>query len=166
MNGHRTAAMAALGAALGFLPMLHISPAYAAPSPGFCVPATVVDGVCTARLAAVTADNINGTITGTPVGGGVAITLAGQADAYLKSEGFGATPPDPIQQWDASIDRVSNLDTTGPDWYGNAKSMAFLPRSLDELATQFPADTIVVRFGPDDAQSGAFPLVSIQPMAH
>jgi hypothetical protein len=111
----------------------------------------------------VSADNVNGTITGTPVGGGAAVTLAGQADAYLKSEGFGATPPDPIQQWDATIDRVSGLDTTGPDWYGNAKSRVFLPRTLNGLATQFPPNALVVRFGPDDAGSGAFPLVSIQP---
>jgi hypothetical protein len=142
-----------------------MTPAHAAPLPDFCVPATVVDDVCTARLITVTADNVNGTITGTPVGGGDAITLAGQADAYLKSGGFGATPPDPVQQWDATIDRVNGLDTTGPDWYGNAKSRVFLPRTLDELATHFPHDTIAVRFTADSTNSGVFPLVSIQPIA-
>lgn len=164
MPNHRRGAIAVLGAATAVL-VLPIAPAHATPLPGFCVPANVVDNVCTVRLTTVSADNVNGTITGTPVGGGAAITLAGQADAYLKSDGFGATPPDPVQQWDAAIDRVNSLDTTGPDWYGNAKSRVFLPRSLNQLATQFPPNTIVVRFGPNDAPSGAFPLVSIQPNA-
>lgn len=162
MSSVRVAAVAAI--ALFVVP--NSAPVHAAPPASFCTPpATAVDDVCTARLVSVTADNINGTFTGGPVGGGAPITLAGQADAYLKSEGFGATPPDPVQQWDATIDRVSNADTTGPDWYGNAKSRVFLPRSLDELATQFPANTIVVRFAPDEANPGSLHLVSIQPIA-
>jgi hypothetical protein len=153
-------------AALALCAMLDIAPARATPPPNFCAPpATLVDEVCTARLTSVTADDVNGTITGTPIGGGAPITLAGQADAYLKAGGFGATPPDPIQQWDAEIDRVNNADPSGPDWYGNAKSRVFLPRSLDELAAQFPSNTIVVRFAPDDANPGSFRLVSIQPLA-
>jgi hypothetical protein len=164
MPNHRRGALAVLGAAMT-VPILPIAPAHATPLPGFCVPVVVADNVCTVRLTSVTADNVNGTITGTPFGGGAAVTLAGQADAYLKSEGFAATPPDAVQRWDATIDRVNNLDTSGPDWYGNAKSKVFLPRTLNGLATQFPPNTIVVRFGPDDAQSGAFPLVSIQPAA-
>lgn len=165
----RSGATAALGAAmfvLAFSAVLQIAAAHGAPPPNFCAPpATVADDVCTARLTTVTADNVNGTITGTPVGGGDALTLAGQADAYLKSQGFGDAPPDPVQQWDAAIDRVSNTDPNSPDWYGNAKARVFLPRTLDGLATQFSANTIVVRFVADDANPGSFRLVSIQPIA-
>lgn len=148
--------------------VLNIAPAHADPLPQFCAPSAVVDNVCTARLTSVTADVINGTITGTPVGGGSAVTLAGQLDAYQKSVGFGPTPPDPVQRWDASIDSVSNLsvDPSDPGWYGNAKSRVFMPRTLNDLATQFPPDTLLVRFTPDDAAPGTFRLVSIQPTAH
>jgi hypothetical protein len=169
MPKDRAGTMAAVGAAMAVVvipTMFGIAPAQGAPPVGFCAPpANLVDDVCTARLTAVTADNVNGTITGAPVGGGAALTLAGSIDAYLKSDGFGDAPPDPIQQWDATIDRVSGLDMNGPDWYGNAKSRVFLPRTLDELATHFPASTIVVRFAPDPTNSGTFPLVSIQPIA-
>jgi hypothetical protein len=41
----------------------------------------------------------------------------------------------------------------------------FLPRSLNDTATQFPPNVLVVRFTSDDAQPGAFRLVSIQPTA-
>jgi hypothetical protein len=168
MTNARNGAMATLGAAMAVLVFptsLGAAPALGAP-PSFCAPpAHLVDDMCEARLTSVTADNINGTITGTPIGGGPALTLAGPMDAYLKSQGFGDAPPDPVQQWDATIDRVSGLDTNGPDWYGNAKSRVFLPRTLDELATHFPPNTIVVRFAPDDTNSGTFPLVSIQPIA-
>lgn len=146
--------------------VLSAAPAHAAPAlPDFCVPATVVDDVCTTRLTSVTADAVNGTITGTPVGGGAPITLAGQGDAYLKSTGFGATPPESVQNWDAAIDRVGGLDVdpSNPGWYGNAKARVFLPRTLNDLATQFPPDSLVVRFAPDETQPGAFRLVSIQP---
>ena len=139
--------------------------AYAAPLPDFCVPPSVVDNVCTARLVSVTADTVNGTITGPPAGGGTAITLAGQVDVYKKSTGFGAARPAAVQQWDDAIERVANLsvDPSDPNWYANAKSRAFLPRTLNDLATQFPPDTIEVRFTPDDAQPGTFRLVFIQP---
>ncbi|MDT0551412.1 hypothetical protein, partial [Streptomyces lonegramiae] len=104
-------------------------------------------------------------ITGTPDGGGAAVTLAGPADAYLKSAGFGDAPPEAVQRWDAEIDNVSNLDTSpaDPNWYGNAKAKVFLPRTLNELATKFPPGSLVVRFTPDDARPDAFRLVSIQP---
>lgn len=161
-------AMALIGAAAAALALpavLNVAPAHAGPLPGFCVPTDVVDNVCTARLTSVTADVVDGTITGTPVGGGAAITLAGREDAYLKSTGFGDSPPDPVRQWDAAIDHVGglNVDPPDPNWYGNAKAKVFLPRTLNDLATQFPPDTLVVRFSPDDARPDSFRLVSIQP---
>lgn len=160
-------AMGATMIAFAFPTILNIAPARGAPLPGFCVPASTVDNVCTARLTSVTANAVDGTITGSPVGGGAAITLAGQGDAYLKSAGFGPAAPDPVQRWDTTIDGVSNLDTdqSNPNWYGNAKSRAFLPRTLNDLASQFPPDILVVRFTPDDAQRDSFRLVSIQPTA-
>jgi len=147
--------------------VVNVAPAGADPLPPFCAPSAVVENVCTARLTTVTADVINGTITGTPVRGGSAVTLAGQLDAYQKSAGFGDAVPDPVQRWDASIDSVSNLsvDPSDPGWYGNAKSRVFMPRTLNDLATQFPPDVLVVRFTPDDASPGTFRLVSIQPTA-
>ncbi len=143
------------------------APAHASPLPDFCAPSMVVDDVCTVRLTTVTADAIDGTITGAPVGGGTAVTAAGQLDAYQKSTGFGGAPPDPIARWDSAIDSVSVLDVdpSDPNWYGNAKSRVFLPRTLDDLASQFPPDVLVVRFTPDDARPGTFRLVSIQPTA-
>ena len=110
------------------------------PLPDFCSPPTVVDNVCTVRLASVTADAIDGTITGSPVGGGAAITLTGPLQAYQQSAGFGDVPPAPIQRWDSEIEGVGSLSTdpNDPNWYGNAKSLTFLPRTLNDLATQFP----------------------------
>lgn len=139
------------------------APAHAAPLPGFCAP--TVDDLCTTRLTSVTTDVVNGTITGTPVGGTEAITLAGQGDAYLTSAGFGDAPPEAVRNWDATLDQVSGLDVSpaDPNWYGNAKAKVFLPRTLNELATQFPPDSLLVRFSADEAQPGAFQLVSIQP---
>ena len=168
MPNDRNRARIAIGAAISvmaFPAVLNIAPAHATPLPDFCEPPSVTDNVCTVRLASATADVVNGTITGTPVGGGSAITLAGQGDAYLKSAGFGDAPPDPIQSWDAAIDRVGDLDPSDPNWYGNAKARVFLPRTLNDLAGQFPPDILLVRFAPDDAQSGSFRLVSIQPTA-
>ncbi|SER49953.1 hypothetical protein [Mycolicibacterium nivoides] len=161
-------AITAIGAATAALvvpAVLNVAPAHGDPLPGFCVPPSVVDNVCTARLTSVTADVVDGTITGTPDGGGAAVTLAGPADAYLKSAGFGDAPPEAVQRWDAEIDNVSNLDTSpaDPNWYGNAKAKVFLPRTLNELATKFPPGSLVVRFTPDDARPDAFRLVSIQP---
>ncbi len=161
-KAHR--AIAAL-AVLSFTAALNVAQARGAPLPDFCAAANVVDNVCTARLASVTANVVDGTITGTPVGGGTAITLAGQAEAYLKSVGFGAAPPNPVQRWDAAIDGVGSLDPSDPNWYGNAKARAFLPRTLNDLAAQFPPGVLVVRFTSDDAQQGSFRLVSIQPSA-
>lgn len=163
MSTHRTRVAAATGAAL-FALALPV-PAHASPLPDACTPAVVVDNVCTLRLTSVTADAIDGTITGTPVGGGAAITLTGPVGAYQRSAGFGDVPPAPIQRWDTEIDGVSALsvDPNDPSWYGNAKSLAFLPRTLNDLATQFPPNTLAVRFTSDDARPGTFQLVSIQP---
>jgi hypothetical protein len=157
-------ALITVAAALAAL-ALSAAPAHADPLPVACTPANVVDNVCTARLTSVTADAVNGTITGAPVGGGAAITLAGQGDAYLKSVGFGNSAPENIQRWDSTIDSVSQLsvDQFDPSWYANAKTKVFMPRTLNDLATQFPPDVLVVRFTTDDAQPGAFRLVSIQP---
>ncbi|MEV0670903.1 hypothetical protein [Mycobacterium sp. NPDC050441] len=170
MPNDRRRAMAAIGAvtaALAVPAVLNVASAQATPLPGFCVPPNVVDNVCTARLKSVTADVIDGTITGMPVRGGAAITLAGQADAYLKSAGFGDTPPDPVQQWDTAIEQIGNLDTSpsDPNWYGNAKARVFLPRTLNDLATKFPPDSLVVRFVADDTRQDSVRLVSIQPTA-
>ena len=162
-NGCRRAMVAT--AVLVLPAVLNAAQANAAPLPDFCVPPSVVDDVCTVRLTSVTTNVVDGTITGAPVGGGAAITLAGQGDAYLKSAGFGDSPPGPIQQWDATIDSVDNLnvDSSDPNWYGNAKAKVFLPRTLNDLASQFPADILVVRFTPDADQSDTFRLESIQP---
>ena len=145
--------------------VLNAAQAHAAPLPDFCVPPSVVDDVCTVRLTSVTDDVIDGTITGAPVGGGAAITFSGQENAYLKSAGFGDAAPDTIKEWDATIDRVSDLSTepSNPNWYGNAKAKVFLPRTLNDLASKFPADVLVVRFTPDDGQPDSFRLESIQP---
>lgn len=160
-------AVAAAFSALALSVSLSAGPAKADPLPDFCTPTTVVDNVCTARLTSVTADVVNGTITGTPVGGDTPITLAGQGDAYLTSAGFGDAKPDAVQRWDATIDSVGDLsvDQFDPNWYGNAKARVFMPRTLNDLAAQFPPDTLLVRFTPDDAQPGTFGLVSIQPTA-
>lgn len=92
MLSHRIRALGFVGAALTIL-AFPTALAHGNPAPAVCpAPATVVDDGCTLRLTSVTADDVNGTITGTPVGGGVPLVLAGQADAYLKSEGFGDSP--------------------------------------------------------------------------
>jgi hypothetical protein len=147
--------------------VLNIAQAQAAPLPDFCVPPSVVDDVCSVRLASVTANVVDGNITGAPVGGGAAITLAGQGDAYLKSAGFGDAPPDAIRQWDATIDSVSDLsvEPSDPNWYGNAKAKVFLSRTLNDIASRFPADVLMVRFTPDDDQTNSFRLESIQPIS-
>jgi hypothetical protein len=162
MPNHRSRVMAAMSV-LALPVVMNIGQAQADPLPDYCVPPSVVDNVCSARLTSVTADVVNGTVTGTPVGGGTAITLAGQEDAYLKSAGFEVPLPDAVQRWDAAIDGVKDVDPSDPNWYGNAKARAFLPRTLNDLATQFPPDVLMVRFAPDDAASGSFRLVSIQP---
>jgi hypothetical protein len=168
MPSDRRRAMTVLGAALSALALptlVGMAPAHGGPDPGVCNPTAGNGNVCTARMTSVTASSTDGTITGTPVGGAAPVTFWGEADAYLKSQGFGNAPPDPIQRWDATIDGVNGADMSGPGWYGAAKSRAFLSRSLNELASQFPPDVIVVRFVPDDTHAGWFRLVSIQPIA-
>lgn len=169
MADYRSGVTAALGATLSVLAFAFVpsvSPAHAAPPPEVCAPpGGGQDDACTARLQSVTANTVDGTFTGTPVGGGSPLTFWGQADAYLKSQGFGDGAPDAVQRWDASIDGVNNVDPSNPDWYGNAKSRAFLPRSLNDLASQFPPGVLLVRFVPDDTHSGWFRLESIQPVA-
>lgn len=163
MPNFRSRAMVTIGTGVSALALA--APTYGAPLPAFCQPSMVVDNVCTARLTSVTANAIDGTITGAPVGGGAAITLAGPLDAYRMSAGFGDAPPEAIQRWDTEIERAGalNVDPNDPNWYGNAKSVAFLPRTLNDLATQFPPDTLTVGFTADDAQPGTYQLVSIQP---
>ncbi|MGW0161597.1 hypothetical protein ACWDUN_20035 [Mycobacterium sp. NPDC003323] len=137
------------------------APAHAAPLPAFCGHGDI----CQTRLTSVTADVVDGTITGTPVGGGPALTLAGQQDAYLKSTGF-TEAPEAVRTWDTTIDQVRPLDVSpsDPNWYGNAKAKVFLPRTLNGLATQFPPDTLVVSFTAADGD-GPYRLLSIQPAA-
>lgn len=146
---------------LAALALAGAAPAHALPLPEFCVPAS--DHVCTVRLASVTADAVDGTITGAPVGGGPAITLTGQGEVYLKSTGF-VEAPEAVRTWDSTIDQVRPLDVSpsDPNWYGNAKAKVFLSRTLNGLAVQFPPDTLVVSFtsGEGDAP---YQLVSIQP---
>ncbi|GAA2773868.1 hypothetical protein GCM10010533_08740 [Mycolicibacterium pallens] len=164
MRNRHGRALVAVGVTVSTFAM-SAAAAHADPLPASCMPPNVVDNVCTARLASVTADAVNGTTTGTPVGGSTAITLAGQGDVYLKSTGFGDAAPEAVKQWDATIDSVSSLsvDPSDPNWYGNAKSRVFMPRTLNELATHFPPNTLLVSFTPDDASSDTFRLVSIQP---
>ncbi len=120
-----------------------------------------MDDICTVRLQSLTADAVDGTITGSPAGGGDAITLARQRDAYRKSSGFGDAAPEAVKQRDDTIDEVNGLDVGPSD--PNAKAQAFLPRTLNDLATHFPADTLVVSFTSDDTRSDWFGLVSVQP---
>ncbi|GAA2542821.1 hypothetical protein [Mycolicibacterium diernhoferi] len=154
------------GRALAALAALTV-PAVLAAAPAPATPLDTCDpvGVCTARLVSVTADVVDGTITGTPVGGAHPITLAGQEDAYLKSTGFADPLPQAVREWDEAIDKVSGLDTdpTDPNWYGNAKARVFLPRTLNALATRFPPDTLVVHFVADESRTGTLQLVTIQP---
>ncbi len=135
-------------------------PAHATPVDG-----CDADGLCTARLTSVTADVVDGTITGTPAGTMEPITLAGQEDAYVKSAGFPDPRPDAVQEWDQAIERVSGLNTdpSDPNWYGNAKAKVFLPRTLNAVATRFPPDTLLVRYVADESRPGTFRLVTIQP---
>jgi len=163
-----TRAIAGLVCAIPTLVILGAAPVHAAPVDisAACQPPAILGGdTCTARLISVTANSADGTITGTPIGSVAALTFSGQSDAYLPSVGFGDTAPDAIQQWDAAINRINNLDPSTPDWYGDGKARAFLPRQLNEQATRFPDDTIVVRFTIDDANPGWFRLRSIQPAA-
>jgi hypothetical protein len=73
--------------------------------------------------------------------------------------------PGPIQQWDATIDRVNSVNSSDPGSYGQGKAEAFLPRDLNDLAAQFPPDSIVIRFVPDETYPGWFRMLSIQPTA-
>jgi hypothetical protein len=163
MPGKRNSAAAAL-CAFGFAASVVTAPAHAEP-PG-CPTATVVDGdACSATLTAVTANGFD--LTGTPVGGQTPITVSGASEAYLLSTGF-ASPPASVHEWDATIDRVNALPPPGsppdPGWYGDGKSRAFLPVQLNQLATQFPPGTVMVRFVPDESNPGLFRLLSVQPV--
>lgn len=162
MNSFRLAGAAALATAA----VLWAAPAHAAPLPDVCVPAAVVDGICTTRLTSVTTDAVNGTLTGTPVAGTQPITLAGPGEAYLPSVGFGAAPPEAVRTWDSTIEQVSGLDVSpaDPNWYGNAKARVFLPRTLNDIATRLPPGSLLVGFRSEQAQPGAYQLVSIQPV--
>jgi hypothetical protein len=160
MSRIRCGAMGALGAggfALLFPAVLSIAPAQADMG---CAPTTV-------RLTSVTAEATNGTITGTPVGGGAPVTLSGPLSAYLKSEGFGDAPPAAVQRWDELIDSANTpLPSDDPNWYGHAKALAFMTRTLNDEAVHFPANTIVVHYSAgDDAHPGWCSLSSIQPVA-
>jgi hypothetical protein len=160
MSNNRSGAVAAT-VALGFAAfVLGIVPAHAEPK-GCPAAAIVDDSACFGRLTSVTAKDFS--ITGTLGGGDAPITLSGQSEAYLKSTGFANTTPDLVQQWDVAIDRVNNLDPSDPNWYANGKSRAFLPVQLNQLASQFPPETIEVRFVPDESHPGQFRLLSIQP---
>lgn len=146
--------------------LLGAGPAHAGPERAdYCPPAGATADLCTVRLASVRADTVDGTITGTPVTGGTAVTLYGTADAYLPSTGFGAHPPQAIRDWDAELARVRGLDVTPPDpaWYGNAKAHVFLPRVLNGIAVDFPPGTLLVSFTPDETRPDAFQMVSVQP---
>jgi hypothetical protein len=161
MPGVRCGALGALGAggfALLFAIALSIAPAQADVG---CAPATV-------RLTSVTAEATDGTITGTPVGGGAPVTLSGPLSAYLKSQGFGDAPPTAVQRWDELIDSANApFASDDPNWYGHAKAMAFMTRTLNDQAVHLPANTIVVNYsaGDDAAHPGWCSLSSIQPVA-
>jgi hypothetical protein len=124
-------------------------------------------GPTTVRLASVTAEATDGTITGTPVDGGASVTLSGPLSAYVKSEGFGDTPPVSVQRWDELIDSANTpLPSDDPNWYGRAKARAFMTRTLNEEAVHLPPNTIVVHYSAgDDAPAGWCSLSSIQPVA-
>jgi hypothetical protein len=88
-------AVAAVGGAVCAVALpaaLNIAPAHGDPLPSFCGPASAVDNVCTARLKSVTANAVDGTITGSPVGGGPAITLAGTRRCVLEVRRFWSDP--------------------------------------------------------------------------
>jgi hypothetical protein len=152
--------------ALGFAALfLGIAPAHGDPQ-GCPKAATVDDEGCFGRFASVTANTTDGTITGTLVGGQSPITLTGSSDVYLKSTGYAGTPPDPVQQWDATLDRVNALPPPGvddPNWYASGKSRVFLPRELNDLAAKFPPDSLVIKFVPDETPYSGFRMLSIQP---
>jgi hypothetical protein len=170
MSNDRGRAVAVVGAAVSALALsavLNSAPAHAAPLPGFCGPSNTVDNVCAVRLQSVYSNAVDGTITGIPAGGGAPVVLSGERDAYLKSTGFGGAPPDVVQRWDTTLDQTNGLstDSSEPNWYGNAKAQAFLPRTLNDMATEFPPDVLVVKFTSEDAQGGSMKMVSIQPTA-
>jgi hypothetical protein len=152
----RTIVTATAVVGLGTAGMVGIAPAQSAPG---CAPSTV-------RLASVTADSTDGTITGAPVGGGAPITLTGPLEAYQRSEGFGDNPPPAVKQWDDTLDQANvPIAPDDPNWYGRAKSRAFAPRSLNDLAVSFPANTLVVHYWQGDEPGPACVMSSIQPVA-
>jgi hypothetical protein len=152
---------AALGAAPTIVSLVLCAPPAVADPPGCPVGATADGHGCSARLASVTADQINGTLTGTPIGGSVPITIFGEPAFYLPSRGFGSAAPDLVRQWDATIRGVSRADDPGSYSHGTAE--ALLPRQLNDLAAQFPAGTVVIRFTPDRSDPHILRPLSIQP---
>ena len=162
MTIRRSRAMAGIFTLVSVAFVIASGPANAEPID--CPAGSIVDeSGCSLRLVSVTADSAQGTMTGTPVGGSTPITVAGEADSYLPSTGFGSAPPDAVQQWDATIDRVDH--PSDPNSYGQGKAKAFLPRQLNELATRLPANTIVLRFVPGGEDPRVSVLLSIQPVA-
>jgi hypothetical protein len=158
-----TGPLGVTGSALLFATILTITPAQADTT---CKAAPEFDGTRSTRLISVTAESYNGTITGTPVGGGDPVTLWGENDAYQKSEGFGDAPPDAVRQWDENIDWVNRVrDPNDPNWYGDAKATAFFPRTQNSLASELPVNSIVVSFGTDHDKPCGYKLYSIQPVA-
>jgi hypothetical protein len=156
----------AFGAALaGVLAVLVGSAPAQAESP-HCPPGyTSEDTGCIARLTAVSADSTAGTLTGTPIGSTTPVTVFGEPGLYRPSTGFGSASPDLVQQWDAVIARGGSMSPDDPDWYGEGKATAFLPRQLNDIAARLPTGTIVVRGVPDAADTHIFILQSIQPVA-
>lgn len=158
--GVRVGALAATFALGSTASCIGIATAHGEPTG--CPPASLVDGgACSGRLISLNAKDF--TITGTLVEGRSPIVLSGGPEAYLPSTGYAGAPPEAVQQWDATISRVADLDPADPNWYGNGKARAFLPAQLNQLATRFPPGTVAVRFVPDDSIPGQFRLSLIQP---
>lgn len=121
-------------------------------------------GPATTRLSSVTTDLTNGTITGSPVGGGAPVTLVGELSAYQKSEGFGDSPSAAIQNWDETLDRLNEpRPVDDPEWYGRGKGQVFASRELNRQAAAFPSGTLIVEYGP--GSQGRCSLTSIRPAA-
>jgi hypothetical protein len=147
--------------------LIFAAPVAATPGSGDDSPAPT-----TARLASVSYDNSQvtdyptGRLTGTPVSGGAQVTIRPALfgpEAYLKSTGFGDTPPGSVRQWDEAVDRLTAQDTFPsplPPFavIGNT-------RDLMQLASQLPPKTIVVSYVPDTYYPGYFSLTTMQPVA-
>ena len=152
-------------AVLVFAGALLAGPPTAGAAPG-CPTGYTPDGAgCMARLSAVSANNTDGTLTGTPLGATTPVTIFGEPGFYLPSTGFGGAAPALVTQWDALIAGVGAPDPADPNWYGKGKARAFLPRQLNDIAAQLPSGSIVIRGVPDPVDPHLFTLQSIQPVA-